>query len=139
MKISVIIPMYNEEDNVLRTLVEVNRVLKDYDNYEILVVDDGSTDETFRLAEEFASDNSHVHVYKQPMNMGMGRALRTGFEKSDGDIIITIDADFSYKASHINLLASELLKDETVDIAVGSPYMEGGDVRDVPFLRLFNQ
>jgi len=137
MKISVIIPMYNEEDNVLRTLVEVNRVLNDYDNYEIVVVDDGSTDETFRLAEEFASDNSHVHVYKQPVNMGMGRALRTGFEKSDGDIIITIDADLSYKASHINLLASELLKDETVDIAVGSPYMEGGDVRDVPFLRLF--
>ena len=46
----------------------------------------------------------NVHVYKQPVNMGMGRALRTGFEKSDGDIIITIDADLSYSASHINLL-----------------------------------
>ena len=63
MKISVIIPMYNEEDNVLRTLVEVNSVMKNYDDYEILVVDDGSKDDTFRLAEEFSSDNPHVHLY----------------------------------------------------------------------------
>ncbi len=63
-------------------------------------------------------------VYKQPVNMGMGRAIRTGFEKSDGDIIITIDADLSYSPSHIMQLASVLINDETVDIAVGSPYME---------------
>jgi dolichol-phosphate mannosyltransferase len=137
MKISVIIPMYNEEANVLRTLVEVNRVLKDYEDYEILVVDDGSVDETFRLAEEFASNNTHVHIYKQSVNMGMGKALRTGFDKSRGDIIITLDADLSYSAPHINILASELLNDETVDIAVGSQYMEGGNVRNIPFLRLF--
>ncbi len=67
----------------------------------------------------------------------MGRALRTGFENSKGDIIITIDADLSYSPSHINKLASELLNDETIDIAVGSPYMEGGDVKNVPFIRLF--
>jgi dolichol-phosphate mannosyltransferase len=137
MKISVIIPMYNEEDNVLRTLVEVNSVMKDYTDYEILVVDDGSGDATYRLAEEFSLDNPHVHVLKQPVNMGMGSALRAGFQKSDGDIIITIDADLSYCPSHITKLASELLNDETVDIAVGSPYMEGGDVKNVPFFRLF--
>ena len=137
MKISVIIPMYNEEDNVLRTLVEVNRVMKDYEDYEILVVDDGSKDETYRLAEEFSSDNPYVHLIKQPVNMGMGRALRTGFEHARGEIIITIDADLSYNASHINLLASELINNPTVDIAVGSPYMEGGDVKNVPFIRLF--
>ena len=55
MKICVIIPMYNEEDNVLRTLVEVNSTMKDYEDYEIVVVDDGSKDDTFRLAEEFAN------------------------------------------------------------------------------------
>lgn len=137
MKISVIIPMYNEEDNVLRTLVEVNSVMKDYDDYEILVVDDGSKDDTYRLAEEFSSDNPHVRVIKQPVNMGMGRALRTGFLHSKGDILITIDADLSYNPSHINLLASVLINDPTVDIAVGSPYMEGGNVKNVPFIRLF--
>ncbi len=136
MKISVIIPMYNEEDNVLRTLVEVNSVMKDYDDYEILVVDDGSVDNTFRLAKEFSSNNPHINVHKQPVNMGMGRALRTGFENTVGDIIITIDADLSYNVSHISKLASVLINDKTVDIAVGSPYMEGGDVKNVPFFRL---
>ena len=137
MKISVIIPMYNEEDNVLRTLVEVNSVMKVYDDYEILVVDDGSKDDTFRLANEFVSNNSNVHIYKQHVNAGMGKALRTGFEHAKGDIIVTIDADLSYSPSHINLLADELTNDETIDIAVGSPYMEGGAVKNVPFFRLF--
>ena len=125
MKISVILPMYNEEENVLRTLIEVNSVMKDYTDYEILVVDDGSTDETFSLAKEFASKNSHVLIFRQLVNMGMGKALRTGFENAKGDIIVTIDADLSYSAQHINILTSELLNDETVDIAVGSQYMEG--------------
>jgi glycosyltransferase involved in cell wall biosynthesis len=111
MKISVIIPMYNEEDNVLRTLVEVNSAMKDYDDYEIVAVDDGSKDDTFRLAEEVSSHNSHIKVVKQPVNMGMGRALRTGFEKSEGNILVTIDADLSYSPSHINKLVSELLND----------------------------
>lgn len=137
MKISVVIPMYNEEENVLRTLIEVNSVIKDYTDYEIMVVDDGSNDETFRLAEEFASNNPHVHVLKHIVNMGMGKALRTGFEHAKGNIIITIDADLSYSAPQIKTLASELLNDETIDIAVGSQYMEGGDVKNVPFIRLF--
>ena len=129
--------MYNEEDNVLRTLVEVNKVMKNYEDYEIVVVDDGSADDTYSLAEEFSSDNTNVQIYKQPINMGMGRALRTGFENSEGDIIITIDADLSYSPEHITKLASELLNDETIDIAVGSPYMDGGEVKNVPFIRLF--
>jgi len=137
MKISVIVPMFNEEDNALRTLTEVNSVLKDYYDYEIVAVDDGSKDHTLRLTNEFASNNQHVKVVAQPINMGMGKALRTGFEHATGDIIVTIDADLSYNASHINLLASELINDRTVDIAVGSPYMEGGNVKNVPFIRLF--
>ena len=137
MKISVIIPMYNEEANVLRTLIEVNKVIKDYADYEILVIDDGSIDETFNLQK-----NLHLIILmfmftSNPINMGMGKALRTGFEKSKGDIIITLDADLSYSASHITILASELLNDETIDIAVGSQYMEGGNVKNIPFLRLF--
>jgi len=78
MKISVIVPMYNEEENVLRTLVEVNSVMKDYYDYEKVVVNDGSADDTFKLAEKFASDNPHVQVHRQPVNMGMGSALRRG-------------------------------------------------------------
>jgi len=137
MKVSVIIPMYNEEENVQRTLSEVDNVMKDYANYEIITVDDGSTDNTYSMLKECESNNSNIHVLKHQMNSGMGKAIRTGFEGSNGDIIVTIDADLSYKASHIPILISELINDESVDIAVGSQYMEGGGVENVPFFRLF--
>lgn len=137
MKISVIIPMYNEEDNVKRTLTDVNNVLMNYKNYEIIVVDDGSLDNTFKLAERFVRENTNFRVLKHKVNRGMGKALRTGFEEATGDIIITIDADLSYSADQIPNLADELINDETIDIVVGSPYMEGGEVKNVPAFRLF--
>jgi dolichol-phosphate mannosyltransferase len=137
MKVSVIIPMLNEEENVQRTLFEVENVMKDFPDYEILVVDDGSTDNTNQLLNEFASKDPHIHVLTHHVNMGMGKAIRTGFNNSKGDIIVTIDADLSYKASHIPTLVYELVNDETIDIAVGSQYMEGGDVKNIPFSRLF--
>ncbi len=137
MKISVIVPMYNEEDNVANTLSQVNTVMKKYENYEIIAVDDGSKDNTFQLAEKFGKKNDNIRVLSHKINMGMGRALRTGFENAEGDIIITIDADLSYSADQITKLADALISDETVDIVVGSPYMEGGKVKNVPPFRLF--
>ena len=124
MKVSVIIPMYNEEDNVKRTLTDVKNILGKYDDYEIIVVDDGSYDETSKFVEKFKKNNSNIHLLKHLVNMGMGRALRTGFENATGDIIVTIDADLSYSASQIPKLV------------VGSPYMEGGEVNNVPIIRL---
>lgn len=137
MKISVIIPMYNEEDNALNTLAKVNDVLGEYDDYEIIAVDDGSADNTFKLAGEFSSKNKNIEVIQHSVNMGMGRAIRTGFDASDGDIIVTIDADLSYKPYHIPQLIDALEEDKAADIVVGSPYMHGGEVSNVPFFRLF--
>lgn len=135
MKISVIIPMYNEEENVIKTLNAINDVLKIYRDFEIIVVDDGSTDKTYQLVNEFSTTNSNIHLQKHQVNMGMGRALRTGFEKSEGDIIITIDADLSYDPSFIPKLVDEI--DETTDIVIGSQYMAGGKTENIPALRLF--
>jgi len=135
MKISVIIPMYNEEDNVLNTLEVVDQVLLKFEEHEVLVVDDGSKDNTFELANQFVSSNSDVRLFKHPVNMGMGRALRTGFERADGDVIITIDADLSYDPIYIPKLVDEL--DDSTDIVIGSQYMDGGSTEDIPPLRLF--
>ncbi len=135
MKVSIVIPMYNEEENVLKTLKIVDDILKRFNDYEIIVVDDGSSDNTFALAKDFQSNNSHIHILKHPVNMGMGRALRTGFEKADGDIIVTIDADLSYDPTYIPKLIDNL--DESTDIVVGSQYMDGGKTENIPPLRLF--
>jgi glycosyltransferase involved in cell wall biosynthesis len=128
--------MYNEEENVLRTLEIIDKVSKNFEDYEIIVVDDGSSDDTYSLASNFQSNNSsNVHILKHPVNMGMGRALRTGFEKASGDAIVTIDADLSYESSYIPKLIDEL--DESTDIVVGSQYMVGGKTENIPPLRLF--
>ena len=134
MRISVIIPMYNEEDNVIPTLTDVENVLSKYDDHEVIVIDDGSVDNTYELVKHFASENSNIHLLKHPVNMGMGRALRTGFEKTEGDIIITIDADLSYDTSFIPKLVEEI---ESTDVVIGSHYMDGGKTEDIPPLRLF--
>ena len=93
--------MYNEEENVVKTIHEVNAVLRIYKNYEIIAVDDGSFDRTFERASNIASENPNVQVLKHSSNMGMGKALRTGFKKAEGDVIITIDADLSYDTCYI--------------------------------------
>ncbi len=135
MKVSVIIPMYNEEENVLKTLTEVDDVLNNYKDYEIIIVDDGSHDDTFKLASGAAAENPHIKILSYPVNKGMGGALRTGFKKADGDVIITIDADLSYKPCYIPKLIDGL--DESTDIVIGSQYMDGGKTEDIPRYRLF--
>ncbi|MBF4474380.1 glycosyltransferase family 2 protein [Methanobacterium formicicum] len=136
MEISVIIPMYNEEDNVLITLKEVKKVLKSYESYQILAVDDGSNDQTLSLLEESAATNPELVVLKHPANMGMGKALQTGFKKAEGNVIITLDADLSYEPRYINDLIKEL-QEHNLDIVIGSQYMDGGETEDIPFIRLF--
>lgn len=136
--ISVIIPMFNEEDNVVNTISQVDSVLSGhYHNYEIIVVDDGSKDKTYEIAEEITLKNPNLRILRHQINMGMGRALRTGFDEVEGDIVISIDADLSYSADQIPKLADVLIEDKTVDIVVGSPYMAGGAVKNVPAFRLF--
>ncbi len=136
MEVSVIIPMYNEEDNVLITLKEVKKVLKTCGSYQIIAVDDGSSDRTLPLLEEYARENSELLVLNHPVNMGMGKALRTGFEKAEGEVVITLDADLSYEPQYITELIRELHQHH-LDIVIGSQYMAGGETEDIPFIRLF--
>lgn len=135
MKISVVIPMFNEEENVKKTLEEINNVLENFKEFEIIVVDDGSNDQTYQLVKEFIQTNSNIHLLKHPINKGMGKALRTGFDKVNGDVVITIDADLSYDPNYIPVLIDEL--DDSTDIVIGSQYMAGGKTENIPPLRLF--
>ena len=136
MEVSVIIPMYNEEENVLHTLQEVKNVLRQYSPFQIIAVDDGSADNTFTLLEQYASENQEVEVFKHPVNMGMGKALVTGFKNAKGKVIVTLDADLSYDPNYIPLLVWKL-HEENADVVIGSQYMHGGKTEGIPFIRLF--
>jgi len=136
MEVSVIIPMYNEEENVLHTLQEVKNVLRQYSPFQIIAVDDGSADNTLTLLEQYASENQEVEVFKHPVNMGMGKALVTGFKNAKGKVIVTLDADLSYDPNYIPLLVWKLYE-ENADVVIGSQYMHGGKTEGIPFIRLF--
>ena len=105
---------------------------------EIIFVDDGSRDETFaRLQEAFSGNNKSGVVYKflkHKINLGLGAAIRTGFNHTDGDIVVTLDSDGTYKFSEIPALLACLTPG--VDIVTASPYHPKGSVIGVPVYRL---
>jgi dolichol-phosphate mannosyltransferase len=93
-KISFVIPIYNEEKNIPQLLEEIEAVAVDLcDNYEILMVDDGSSDSSLAVIHQLAEENQHIQCLPLAHNSGQSAALYTGFQAASGDVIITMDAD----------------------------------------------
>lgn len=135
-KISVIVPMYNEEENIENTVTQITTVLKhNFQEWELIIVDDGSTDSTPKLGEQIAKNQKKIQFIRYSPNSGAGKALKTGFQQANGDIIVTVDADLSYDANKIPDLIKNLDK-KNADIALGSPYTNEGKTIKVPFHRL---
>lgn len=134
--LSVVVAAYNEEAVIAKNLRRIiNELVTRPDvNWEIICVNDGSSDRTGILMDEIALENPHVYVLHHRRNFGQGRALRTAFDCCRGDVIVTLDADLSYGPEYIYLLVDELNK-KNVEISLASPYMKGGTVQNVPFYR----
>ncbi|MCK4622057.1 MAG: glycosyltransferase family 2 protein [Desulfuromonadales bacterium] len=93
-KISFVVPIYNEEENIPRLIEEIQAVAPDLsDNYEILLIDDCSTDGSLPLIRELAERIEPVRYLSFVRNCGQSAALYAGFQAATGDIIITMDAD----------------------------------------------
>jgi glycosyltransferase involved in cell wall biosynthesis len=102
--------------------------------WEIVIVNDGSKDQTGPLAEELAREENSIRVIHHPVNLNLGLALQTGFRHSKGDVIVVLDVDLSYSVEYIKQMVDKLI-DNSADIVLASPYMKGGQVTGVPFLR----
>lgn len=134
---SVIIPMYNEEQNVSTTLSKVAAAFRAVGgDWEIIVVDDGSTDRTALSVLSFAEQEPGVRLVSYFPNRGRGWALRQGFAAAAKEIIITADADLSYSEEYLLAMAQILQAHPEFDIVVASPYTKGGGVENVPYIRL---
>jgi dolichol-phosphate mannosyltransferase len=135
--LSVVIPMFNEAENAIVTVRRVEETLSKFEGpWEIIAVNDGSTDGTLEILKGLAASDDRVRVVSYPRNSGRGRALRTGFKEARGRWVVSIDADLSYAPEYILSLTDVLRGEPEVDLVLASPYMPGGGVREVPFLRL---
>ena len=114
--ISVVIPAYNEENAIQKTIDEAIKVMKEnnlYDNSEIIVINDGSTDETKNRAQE-----KGVIVLDNPKNMGYGYSLKKGIEHAKNETIVITDADLTYPFSYVPKLLEE--KQKGYDLVIGA-------------------
>jgi len=138
MDLSIIIPMFNEAENAEHTLARVEEALTSFrGSYEIIAVNDGSVDNTLKVLQEIADRNKRIRVVSYLKNIGRGMALRRGFQESNGKLVVSIDADLSYDPHYMLELIKALEADPDVDFVLASPYMPGGGVKNVPFLRLW--
>ena len=95
-KVSVIVPIYNEEGCILTLAERVVKVLENYHEYEILFIDDGSKDSTLEILRKLNSDNRKINFLSFSRNFGHQNALRAGTRRADGDCIISIDGDLQH-------------------------------------------
>jgi dolichol-phosphate mannosyltransferase len=136
--ISIVLPAYNEEAIIEKSIEIITSYLnskEDKYSWEVLIVNDGSKDNTGLLADSLAKTYKNIRVIHHPVNLNLGRALQTGFRNAHGDIIVVLDIDLSYSVDHIGKLVDKQIEKEA-DIVIASPYMKDGKSTDVPFIRL---
>ena len=137
MKVSIIVPAFNEADSLARNLSEIESYMNGYagnGTWELVVVNDGSKDDTLSILNRLAQEKSWLKVVDLVFNYGRGKALRAGFERASGNRIVTLDADLSYAPYHIERMLSKL-EEENADIVIASAYRKDGTVENVPWKR----
>ncbi len=129
--VSVIIPTYNEEKNLLRLVEALSSALKGFD-FEIVVVDDDSRDSTPRLMDSLAAPGKVAALHRKGVR-GIFSALRDGITVARGKFVVIMDADFSHPPEVVPVLLKECLH---ADIVVGSRFLKGSGFR-APFTRKY--
>ncbi len=133
MKALLIIPTYNEMENIQRLL---DILLKGNQDLEILVLDDNSPDGTARVVKEMMEQETRIHLIERPGKMGLGSAYVTGFKyalQKDFEFIMEMDADFSHNPDDVPRLLEAAQK---CDLVIGSRYSNGVNIINWPFKRL---
>jgi dolichol-phosphate mannosyltransferase len=135
LRISVVIPAQNEAGSIAATVTGLTSALdREGIDYEVIVVDDGSTDGTAATVESLAADNPRVRTFPSPYRRGFGFAVRAGLDRFEGDAVAIVMADGSDDPS--DLIRYHRLLEEGYDCAFGSRFMAGSVVRDYPRVKL---
>jgi dolichol-phosphate mannosyltransferase len=133
LKAIVVIPTYNERDNIVRLSREI---LAQHPDLQILFVDDNSPDGTGKLADELAAENERIMVLHRAGKQGLGSAYRAGFKAAlagGADYLIEMDADFSHSPKVLPVFLEAI---QHADLVIGSRYLNGVSVVNWPIRRL---
>ncbi|HDH81565.1 MAG TPA: glycosyltransferase [Thermoplasmatales archaeon] len=114
MDYSIVIPVYNEEENIAPLYEKIASVMKNMGEYEIIFIDDGSTDGTFKKIKKLNEKDGAVRCIRFRRNFGKTAALTAGFERAEGDVIITMDGDMQNDPEDIPSLVKMLEKYDAV-------------------------
>ncbi|MGH2563533.1 MAG: glycosyltransferase family 2 protein [Ginsengibacter sp.] len=135
--VTIVLPCYNEEailETNINVIIQYLESKSEKYKWEILIINDGSKDNTGKIADELAVGINDISVIHHPTNLNLGNALKTGFKNAKGDIVVVMDIDLSYSVDHIEQMVDKLTE-TSADIVIASPYMKGGKVTDVPLTR----
>ena len=125
MQVSIIIPTLNEHGNIVRLIERINLIsAKNNLNYEIIIVDDNSTDGTIEDVKKLQKNQDNIKSIVREKPMGIGSAHIVGYNLAQGDLIISLDADLSHPPEAIPEFIKKI--DNKYDLAVSSRYMRGG-------------
>ena len=128
LKISVVVPVYNEEGRIGKTLSKLSGYLgRNLPAYEMIIINDGSTDKTGDILKTVPTFKTRI--LHNPSNHGKGFAVRQGVLESKGDVVIFTDADLSTPPQEIKKFALMLERDRTLDILIGSRSIPGADLK----------
>jgi len=130
--ISIVIPTYNEAENIADLVVRVKRSLPE--PYELIFVDDGSPDGTALIAEKLAAAHP-IKVVQRGKKLGLASAVLEGFKVASGDLLCVMDSDLSHPPEILPLLLMTL-KEQNADIVIGSRFTQGGRIENWPQKRL---
>ena len=118
-KISIVIPLFNEEESISELAQWIDKVLKKNNlSYEIIFIDDGSNDSSWSVIKNIKNDNPNVYAIKFRRNYGKSAALNVGFSKASGDVVITMDADLQDSPDEIPELYN-LITNDNYDLVSG--------------------
>jgi glycosyltransferase involved in cell wall biosynthesis len=124
IKLSIVIPCYNEEKTLARCLERVLAIAAPDLALEIVIVDDASRDQSFAIAQKWAAAHPEIVLLRHEINQGKGAALRDGFQKASGDYVVVQDADLEYDPQELKFLL-EPIRENGADAVIGSRFLGG--------------
>ncbi|HHD79344.1 MAG TPA: glycosyltransferase [Epsilonproteobacteria bacterium] len=131
MQLSVVIPMMNEEENVKPLFNAIKNALSEKFDYELILVDDGSTDNTISLMKKYADEHTKILIFNR--NYGQSSAMQAGIEYAQGELVVTLDGDLQNDPSDIPMMV-EKLQNENWDVVAGvrANRQDGMFLRKIP-------